>query len=132
VNETLKKLKLTTQDPVLILNVPEEYQETINEIEAEIHTEISGKYKFIQLFAKSLEEFNQYAPKAIEALDGDGYLWVCYPKGTSKKYKKSDLNRDTLFESAGQYNYSGVTLVAIDSDWSAFRIRNNGYIKSKK
>ncbi|MCM0649156.1 hypothetical protein NBE98_12295 [Clostridium swellfunianum] len=131
-NETLKKLKLTTQNPILILNAPEEYQEVIKDIESEIHTEIKDKYKFIQIFTKDLAELKEYVPSAVDALDGDGYLWVCYPKGTSKKYKKSDINRDSLFNEVQEYNFSGVTLVSISNDWSAFRIRHNDYIKSSK
>lgn len=131
-NETLKKLKLTAQNPILILNAPEEYQEVIKDIEAEIHKEIKGKYKFVQIFTKDLAELKEYVSSAIDALDGDGYLWVCYPKGTSKKYKKSDINRDSLFNEVQEYNFSGVTLVSISNDWSAFRIRHNDYIKSSK
>jgi superoxide dismutase len=129
-NEVLKKLKLTTQNPVLIINAPEEYKDIMKDIESEIHTEINGKYKFIQLFAKSIAEAKEYIGACTEALDGDGYLWVCYPKGTSKKYKKSDLNRDTTYQVTEPYNFQGVTLVSIDNDWSAFRIRHNDNIKS--
>lgn len=130
-SEILKKLKLTSQSPILILNAPEEYKEVIRDIEGEVHTDIKGKYKFIQVFAKSIAEAKEYIGACIEALDGDGYLWICYPKGTSKKYK-SDLNRDTTFEVTAEYNFQGVTLVSIDNDWSAFRIRHNDNIKSMK
>lgn len=130
-NEVLKKLKLTTQSPILILNAPEEYKETMKEIESEVHTEIKGKYEFIQLFAKNIVEAKKYIGECIGALEGDGYLWLCYPKGTSKKYK-SDLNRDTTYEVTEVHNFQGVTLVSIDNDWSAFRIRNNENIKSTK
>jgi hypothetical protein len=130
-SEMLKKLKLTTQNPVLILNAPEEYKDVIKDIESEVHTEIKSKYKFILIFAKSVAEAKDYMSAAIEALDGDGYLWVCYPKGTSKKYKKSDLNRDTLYEAAREYDFFGATLVSLGEDWSAFRIRHADYTTSK-
>ena len=131
-NEVLKKLKLTTQSPVLILNAPEEYKDVMNEIEGEVHTEIKGKYDFIQLFARNIAETKEHIGACIEALNGDGYLWVCYPKGTSKKYKKSDLNRDTTHEVTNPYNFQGVTLISIDQNWSAFRIRHNDNINSTK
>lgn len=131
-NEILKKLKLTTQNPVLILNAPEEYNDVINDIEGEVHTSIKEKYKFIQVFAKSLEDANTFIGAAVEALEGDGYLWLCYPKGTSKKYKKSDLNRDTTNAVTSPYGFEGVSLVSIDNDWSAFRVRHRDFIKSKK
>ena len=117
-NEVLKKLKLTIQNPVLIMNAPEEYTEIMKDIEGEIHTEIKGKYKFIQIFARSIDEANKYIKDAIEALDGR----YCYPKGTSKKYK-SDLNRETHLEVVDPFDFHGVSLVSIDKDWSAFRIR---------
>lgn len=130
-NEVLKKLKLTKQSPILILNAPVEYKEIMKEIESEVHTEIKGKYQFIQLFAKNISEAKEYIGACIEALEDDGYLWLCYPKGSSKKYK-SDLNRDTTCKVTEAYNFQGVTLVSIDNDWSAFRIRNNENIKSIK
>lgn len=129
--EILKKLKLTTQSPILILNAPDEYMNIIKDIESEVHTEIKGKYKFIQLFAKSIAEAKEHIENCIEVLDGDGYLWICYPKGTSKKYK-SDLNRDTTQIVTEEYNFQGVTLVSIDNDWSAFRIRSKENIKTAK
>ncbi|MDA8236180.1 MAG: hypothetical protein M0Z31_15560 [Clostridia bacterium] len=46
--------KLTQQNTVLILNAPEEYKEVVNDIKSEIHTTISGKYEFIQIFAKDV------------------------------------------------------------------------------
>lgn len=130
-SEIMKKLNLKTQNPILILNAPEEFKDTMKDIKSEVHTEIKGKYEFIQLFARSIEEAKKYIGESIEALEGDGYLWLCYPKGSSKKYK-SDLNRDTTHEATERYNFQGVTLVSIDNDWSAFRIRHNDYIKSSK
>jgi hypothetical protein len=130
-NEILKKLKLTKQNPVLILNAPEEYKDIMKDIEAEVHTEISGKYEFIQLFARNIQEAVDHIEGAVSALEGDGHLWVCYPKGTSKKYK-SDLGRDNLNQITSPYDFEGVTLVAINEDWSAFRIRHVDNIKSSR
>lgn len=130
-NAVLSKLKLKEQNPVLILNPPEEYQAVMADIKAEIHTEIKGKYSFIQLFAKDKAEVNACTKDVIEALEGDGFLWVCYPKGTSKKYK-SALNRTTVVEPFAPYNFEPVTQVAIDDDWSAMRLRDVDNIKTMK
>lgn len=130
-NEVLKKLKLTTQSPVLILNPPEEFKEIMKDIEGEVHDSCKGKYEFIQLFAYSQKEASELIPEAIKALEGDGYLWICYPKGTSKKYK-SDLNRDITAELVGVHNFEPVTLVAIDNDWSALRVKDPDNIKTMK
>jgi hypothetical protein len=68
--------------------------------------------------------------KIIESFDVDGYLWLCYPKGTSKKYK-SDINRDKSWELFKPYDFEAVTIVAIDDDWSALRFRHHSLIKSR-
>lgn len=127
-SEVLKKLKLANQNPVLILNAPEEYKDVMEEITQEVHTSIKGKYKFIQVFVKSIGEAELCAKDVTEALDGDGYLWICYPKGTSKKYK-ADINRDKAREVYAPYEFEGVALVAVDNDWSAIRLRHIDNIK---
>lgn len=132
-NPVLKKIKLTEQNPVLILNAPEEYKEVISDIKKEIHPEIKGKYEFIQLFVETLKELEEYARKLTEILDGDGYLWICYPKGTSKKYK-SDIKRNKILEVFAPFDFEGVMQVSIDEDWSALRVRhvdNIGTMKRK-
>lgn len=131
-NTVLKKLGFTDKtDSVLILNAPGEYNEIMKEINCEIHTEIKGKYKFIQIFAESMSEANKYAKGAVESLDGDGHLWLCYPKGTSKKYK-SDINRTKSWEVFFLYEFEPVSQVAIDENWTAMRFRHIDNIKSMK
>lgn len=46
-NSILKKLGLTNQNPVLIINAPEEYKEIMKDIEAVIDNIINDKYSFI-------------------------------------------------------------------------------------
>jgi hypothetical protein len=65
------------------------------------------------------------APK----LEGDATVWLCYPKGSSKKYK-CDFNRDTGWDRIAQYNLEPVRQVAIDEDWSALRFRKVEFIKT--
>lgn len=121
-NAVLKKLGLKDQDPILIINAPDEYKEIMSTIEATIHSSPDVKYKFVQIFAKSMEEACKIVPFAIEALEEDGYIWLCYPKGTSKKYK-SDINRDKSWEVFAPFEFEPVSLVAIDADWSALRFK---------
>lgn len=130
-NAILKKLGLTNQNPVLILNAPDEYKEIMKHIDGEIHKEFNGKYKFIQMFSISFEEANSYAKVAIEALDGDGHLWLCYPKGTSKKYK-SNINRKKSWDIFSPYDFEPVSQASIDDNWSAIRFRHVDNIKKLK
>lgn len=130
-NPILKKLGLKEQAPVLIINAPEEFIEIMNTIDTEVHNEILGKYSFIQVFARNIAEAKKYAEESVKALEGDGHLWLCYPKGTSKRYK-SDLNRNTGFSLFSVYEFEPVSQVAIDEDWSALRFRHINNIKTLK
>src|SRR6516165_3328249 len=121
-NPILKKLGFTNQNPVIILNAPEEYSEIMSEMQTQIYTSIKGKSKFIQVFAKEMSEANKTAKDVIEAFDNDGHLWLCYPKGTSKKYK-SDINRTKSWEVFSPFGFEPVTQVAIDDDWTAMRFK---------
>lgn len=129
--EILKKLKLSNQNPVLIINAPEEYREVIGEIQGEIHDSIQGKYTFIQAFVRGMGELAGLAKGLVESLEGDGYLWICYPKGSSKKYK-TDCKRDNIIEPFAVYDFEPVTLVSINDDWSAMRIKSVDNIKTMK
>ena len=122
-NPILKKLHLTNKGPVLILNAPEELSSILEGINVEIHTEIEDYYDFIMVFAEDVEEAEELIPDAINAYDGNGFLWFCYPKETSKKYE-SDLDSSTILELFEPYDYEGVTLVSIDEDWSALRVKD--------
>lgn len=130
-NDILKKLGLKEQNPILIINSPEEYNEMLEGVGIEIHSEIKQKYKFIQVFVKSFEEATKIGESAINALDGDGHLWLCYPKGTSKKYK-TDINRTKAWDLFGYLDFEPVSQISIDEDWSALRYRNVDYVKSMK
>lgn len=129
--EVLKKLGYKDQEPILIINAPAEYMLAFVEKVVEIHTDIKGKYSFIQVFETGLEEARHKATALVEALEGDGHLWLCYPKGTSKRYK-SDINRNKIWDLFGAYEFEPVTQVSINDDWSAIRYRHVDNISSMK
>lgn len=124
--QTLKKLLYKGQSPALVLNAPEGLEVIKNADKS-----VNGKYAFILAFARNLDELNVMAKSLTKAIEGEGYLWICYPKGTSKKYR-SDINRNTLLAAFGPYGFEGVTQVAVDDDWSALRVRPVDEIKTMK
>jgi hypothetical protein len=130
-NPVIKKLGLKNQKTVLVVNAPAEYKSILEQMPVNVHKTIDGKYEFIQIFALNINEGRQYAEKSVNAIDGDGHLWLCYPKGTSKKYK-SDLNRNTVLDLFAPINFEGVTQIAIDEDWSALRVRHVDNIRQMK
>jgi hypothetical protein len=75
----------------------------------------------VQLFVKDLAEVAHLTPEAERALKPGGILWICYPKGSSKV--KTDLNRDILWEALSSRGLSPVSLVSVNTVWSAMRFR---------
>jgi len=121
-NPVLKKLQFKGQNPVLLLHAPKEFEKHQKVFGVPIHTAAKGRYGFLLLFVKSLEE-GERASKILKKAAGEGAVaWVAYPKGTSKKYQ-SDYNRDTGHALMAKQGFEGVSLVALDEDWSAMRFK---------
>lgn len=130
-NSILKKLSYKEQNPVLILNPPEEFSSILNEFSTQVDLDIKGKYSFIQIFAVESKQAEKLAKKVLKAIDDNALLWFCYPKGTSKKYK-SDLKREICANLFASVNYEPVAQIAIDEDWSAMRFKPVDAIKTMK
>jgi len=125
-NPILKKMMFKGQSPVLALGAPKEFAGTAKEFGVPVHSAPKAHYGFAVAFARTLEEAVSMAKVVGDALDADGIFWLAYPKGTSKKYKAADINRDTCHARMVKHGFDGVSLVAIDEDWSAMRFKRSG------
>ena len=122
-NPILKKLQFKAQSPVLVLKAPPEFAPIKAAFEVPVHSAVKGAYGFVLAFAKSQAEATGHAKALKKALaDDKALLWLAYPKGSSKKYA-ADLNRDSLHALMASQGFDGVSLVAIDDDWSAMRFK---------
>jgi hypothetical protein len=124
-NAVLKKLLYKGQNPVLVLGAPPEAASLTKAFGAPTHARPAAgtKYGFALGFARSLGELDAIAKTAARALADGAMFWSAYPKGTSKKYKAADINRDTGHVRMKAHGFDGVSLVAIDADWSAMRFK---------
>lgn len=127
-----KKLNYKGQERILVLNAPESFEPSLESLaeEAEVVRETAHacKYGFVMVFAVRKAELDILVTQAVPQLETDAVFWICYPKGTSKRYR-CDFNRDTGWELLGGYNMEPVRQVAIDEDWSALRFRKVENIK---
>ena len=73
---------------------------------------------------KEIEEIASYS----EFLKHEGLFWICYPKGSSKKYT-CEFNRDNGWTKLGELGFEPVRQIAFDEDWSALRFKLVGDIK---
>jgi hypothetical protein len=132
-NELFKKLQYKGSNKILVLNAPAEFQPQLAAIESAVQVETQPvgdeRYDFVLVFVKSCAEVQANAESAVQRVKEDALLWFAYPKKSSKKYK-TDLGRDDGWHPLGALGYEGVRMVAIDDDWSAFRLRHVRNIKS--
>jgi hypothetical protein len=94
------------------------------EIVADLEAGAGGSTQAILLFVNSLAEARELAPAAVAAIaqvQGEGMLWIAYPKGG--KGTKPDVNRDKLWPVIQEWGWRPVRQVAIDEIWSAMRFR---------
>ncbi|TDE12833.1 hypothetical protein [Dyadobacter psychrotolerans] len=128
-----KKLNFKGQKKILVLNSPESFSVNLDSVreETEIETDLGNEVEFAVLFVQKQSEIDNLIPDIAPLLKGDAILWMCYPKGTSKKYN-CDFNRDTGWAIMGNYELEPVRMVAIDEDWSALRFKKVDFIKTMK
>jgi hypothetical protein len=124
-NPIIKKLFFKGQNPVLLLAAPKEFKKISEDFGVTIHVHPKGQYGFILAFAYSQADAKKIAKGVSKALADGGIFWMAYPKGTSKKYK-ADINRDSGHALMGKHGFDGVSLVALDEDWSAMRFKKTG------
>lgn len=129
-HELFKKLNHKGQD-IYYLNAPPTFLPILEQSGAKFYDRIDSatELEFVIVFVTAQKEIDNLVPQLAPKLIDDAVLWMCYPKGSSKKYK-CDFNRDTGWAIMGAYNLEGVRMVAIDADWSALRFRNASYIKT--
>jgi len=124
----LKKLLYKGQSPVLVLGAPPEAAALVKAFGAPAHAKAARatRYGFVLGFARSIAELDAIAKTAAPALADGALFWSAYPKGTSKKYQGADINRDTGHARMKAHGFDGVSLVALDGDWSAMRFIRSG------
>lgn len=129
----IKKLQFKIQPIALILAAPPEFKTVIDywkkttSIETDIDTK--KKYPFALGFVKTESDVKKLGAAIIKQLEDDAVFWMAYPKKTSKKYIAT-ITRDSGWESLGILGFEGVSMIAIDDDWSAFRFRKAEHIGS--
>jgi hypothetical protein len=125
-----KKLNLTTQSVIHVLNAPDSFAPEVAALEhVEVRRELENATVFVMAFAMTQAEVDVASRRIVAFAQGDAVVWMVYPKGTSRKYK-CDFNRDSGWAVLGDAGFEAVRQVAVDEDWSALRFRRVEFIKS--
>jgi len=115
-----KKMKLKPGTRVAVINAPENYLDELTH-DSEIAQKLSGRFDWIQIFARDKKELASFAPKMASALNPDSILWLSFPKGSSKL--QTDLTRDKGWGVLQDLGLKFITLVSVNDMWSAFAFR---------
>lgn len=126
-----KKLNLTTQREILVVNPPASFEGDLSELSGLTVLRAIGSARrvgFALAFVQTQKEVNALTQAISRKAEGDAVIWFAYPKGSSKNYQ-CDFNRDTGWAAMGEAGWEPVRMVAIDEDWSALRFRRVEFIK---
>jgi len=129
-----KKLNLTEQSEVVVLDCPPSFESAIESLQsAKVTRDLTAvsKVEFLIAFVTRLAQVEKLAGLLGPKAPGDPVIWFAYPKGSSKRYT-CDFKRDTGWQALGDEGFEGVRQVAIDEDWSALRFRRVENIKTMK
>lgn len=113
--------KFKFRDTATVVNAPEEFRSDLSELgfSTALNPDLPNENTLVFLYSK--KELVDFLENQLSRILPDSVLWLAYQKGTSKI--KTDLNRDLIRETAGQYGIKTVTAISIDDIWSALRFR---------
>ncbi len=108
-----KKLLITEAKRVAFINAPAGL--------GRLDDKKEGPLDLLLVFVKSKKDISMSLDQAISSLVPKGVLWFAYPKKSSGI--KTDINRDSGWETLAKNKFVPVTQVAIDETWSALRFK---------
>ncbi len=114
-----KKIRLNSEQKILILNAPSEYLSLLEGITFEDKPKDDNLYDFVQVFGYQKDELELLVKSVAKSGKYDCKFWACYPKRTGKI--KSDIKRETVWKAFELVGLDTVTQVAISETWSALR-----------
>ena len=126
----LEKLLVTSQSSVFILDLVAAEGISIDVPglqDFEFSTKITDLESFdvFLFFTITLENLAEVMSNVITLEENNRKFWIAYPKMTSKIAKETNvkINRDEINRKVRESHFRGVSIISIDSTWSALRIR---------
>lgn len=114
-----EKLGLKQESKILFQFPPESITSLIPTNNYHISYSLSGDFDIILFFTKSLESLKMKFTLLKTHLKQNGFLWICWPKKTSKLL--SDLNENVIREFGIKKGLVDVKVCAIDENWSGLK-----------
>lgn len=119
VTDLARKLLLKPGYRVLMLHLPPDVQTRLASAELIAETTPSGgPYDGALLFADARAAAERELSPMLREVTGASVVWLAY-----RKVPRGDLNRPGVWEISEPLGWLPVSQVAIDSNWSAMRLR---------
>ncbi|AYM78222.1 DUF3052 family protein [Janthinobacterium agaricidamnosum] len=116
-----EKMYVKNARALAVLNDGGEHAALLAQLPAERRVSEGKNADWLLLFARSRAELEQFLPAAQARLAPGGAVWVAYRKGGIKA--GSDIHRDDIRLYAQATGLDSVAMIAIDSEWSALRLK---------
>jgi hypothetical protein len=132
-----KKLNLSTQSVIHVLQAPASFEAELAPLTCQISRQLTPESpqcvppQFVLAFVQNQQALDALSQTLVALMQGDSILWFAYPKASSKRYR-CDFNRDSGWTILANAGFESVRMVAIDADWSALRFRRVEFVKSLK
>lgn len=80
---------------------------------------ITQDLDFIQFFVKDRKQLNENFSILKDHISKKGYLWISWPKGSSKV--KTDINENIIRETGLREGLVDVKVCSVDDTWSGLK-----------
>jgi hypothetical protein len=114
-------LQVKGERRLAVLNAPAPVDSRIGGHHARAPAKIAD---VVLLFVRSQAELDKNLSPTLRSLRSGILFWLAYPKLTSPL--AGDLSRDIIASLAPTFSLTTVAQIAIDSDWSALRLKQTG------
>jgi hypothetical protein len=111
-------LQVKSERRLTVLNAPAAVDSHIEGHSARVSVKLAD---VVLLFVRGKAELDNKLVATLRVLRSGAIFWLAYPKLTSPL--AGDLNRDIIGSLAPTYGLRPVSQIAIDSDWSALRLK---------
>ncbi|WOD42578.1 hypothetical protein [Hwangdonia lutea] len=118
----VKKLKLYKFKDVYILNKPESFVNTFNDINYSESIVITSYVECALVFTQTKEQFINEMLTLFPRILDTSIIWVFYPNGTTKK-EISELHKEFNWDFLGDYRLKPTKLIAVNPTWNAMKIK---------
>lgn len=117
-----KKLGIKDGSKVLAVNAPENYQDLLEPLPADVEfvSRFSASTDIVHFFCDRKTDLEKALVKFRSTLKPTGMVWVSWPKKASKM--PTDVTEDTIREIALPLGFVDIKVCAVDEIWSGLKL----------